>query len=100
MAPRKIDLALTMRKAISDFDDLVAMLNELINIYEASGYDPAGSDPIEVEDLEGHDMTPGNLNAVRTFVNNVNLFLNDGEPMQFDYASAIDAFRSMPGQEE
>jgi hypothetical protein len=96
MAPRKVDFALTARHKITQFDQLVADLNELDDIYKASGYDTGGSDPITLEDLEGHDITPQDLANVSIFTANVNLFLTGGDPLEFDYASKINTFREMP----
>lgn len=96
MAPRKVNLALAMRQKISDFDDLVTKLNELVDIYEDSEYGMGEANEITTADVEGLDITPQNLNAVTVFVENINLFLNNGDPMVYDYAAAINKFRSMP----
>ena len=96
MAPRKVDFALTLRRKVTQLDELVTALNELENIFKNSGYDASSSDPITAADLEGHDMTPQDLASVSTFTANINLFLTGGDPLEFDYASKIDAFREMP----
>lgn len=96
MASRKVTISLAIRSAITSLDNLVTKLNELDDIFINSGYDLGGTDPILNEDIEGHDMSAADLAAVHTFVTQLNLFLNDGEPIQFDFASAIDRFRDMP----
>lgn len=96
MAARKVDFALAVRHKITQLDDLVTALNELDDIYKSSGYDTSGSNPITLEDLEGHDIKPQDLANVSTFIMNINLFLTGGDPLEFDYASKINAFREMP----
>ena len=92
---RKLDFAEAVRTKVTALDDLVSSMNELRDIFQHSGYNAGGSDPITDEDLEALGMTAANLAAFNTFVENVNLFLKDGEPLQYDYAAAIDAFRNM-----
>ena len=96
MASRKVTISLAIRSAITSLDNLVTKLNELDNVFIKSEYDLGGTDPIVDEDIEGHDMTAADLAAAHTFTTQLNLFLNDGTPLQFDYASAIDHFRDMP----
>lgn len=100
MASRKVTISLAIRSAITSLDNLVTELNELDDMFINSGYDSEGTNPIVDEDIEGHDMVAADLAAVHTFVEQINLFLNDGEPIQFDYASAIDKFRNMPWKEQ
>ena len=68
---------------------------ELDEIYEDSGYDSGGSNPITDDDLISHDITAQDLTNVSTFATNLALFLSNGDPLVFDYASAINAFRGM-----
>ena len=96
MASRKITISLAIRSAITNLDNLVTKLNELDDIFINSGYDSGGTNPIVDENIEGHDMVAADLAAAHTFVTQLNLFLNDGSPIQFDYTSAIDKFRNMP----
>ena len=96
MASRKVTISLAIRTAITAFDDLVIMLNELDNMFIKSEYASGGTDPITDGDIVGHDMTAADLAAAHTFVTQLNLFLSDGTPLQFDYAGAIDRFRNMP----
>lgn len=96
MASRKVTISLAIRNAVTSLDNLVIELNELDDIFINSGYDSSGTNPIVDEDIEGHDMIAADLAAVHTFVEQINLFLHNGVPTQFDYASAIDRFRDMP----
>lgn len=95
---RKIEFALAARRAVSSLDNLVSSLNELDSIYKNSGYDSGGPNPITPADLGDCGVTPEDLASVSTFVENVNLFLNGGDPLEYDYAAKIDAFRTMPTQ--
>ena len=95
MAPRKVDFARAVRDGVTALAEAADRIAELDAIYKASGYDAGGSDPIVDEDVEGHDITAADLANASTFAENLALFLNGGDPMQFDYASAIDAFRGM-----
>lgn len=95
MAPRKVDFAIAARAAITAFAEAVERIGEVDSIFKASGYNSSGSNPIMDDDLSGHDITAANLGAVSIFAENVVLFLNNGSPMRFDYASAIDKFRNM-----
>lgn len=93
---RKAQFAEAARRLITNFDDLTGLLNELDDIYRNSGYTPSGSDPITDSDLEGLGITVQDLANVSTFTENLSLFLNNGDPLQFNYAAKIDALRTMP----
>jgi len=95
MAPRKVDLALAERAAVTAFAEAVERVGELCEIYYDSDYDEEGIDPIVDEDVEGHNMTAQDLNNFATFAENLKLFLNAGTPMVFDYQSKINSFRGM-----
>ncbi len=95
MKTRKLEFAQAVRAKVTEFDNLVAYLNELRDIFQDSGYASGGGDPITDEDLEALGMTTTDLANFDTFVENVSLFLNNGVPMQFNYAAAINRFRSM-----
>ena len=95
MASRKVDFALAVRKAVTALAEAAERIQELDDIYGDSGYDSGGSDPITDEDIAGHDITASDLANASTLAANLALFLNDGSPMQFDYASRINAFRGM-----
>jgi hypothetical protein len=95
MAPRKVDYALAQRDAITAFAEAAERIAELDAIYKNSGYDGGGSDPIDDDDLISFDITAQNLANASTFAVNLALFLNNGVPLVFDYASAINAFRGM-----
>ena len=95
MASRKVDYALAARSAVTAFAEATERIGELYEIFTDSGYDTTGANPITDEDIEGHDITAQDLANFATFAENVTLFLNDGEPMSFDYASKINAFRGM-----
>jgi len=92
---RKLEFAQMVRTKVTDLDNLAAYMNELRDIYNASGYASGGSDPIADADLEALGMTAADLANFGALVENLNLFFNNGEPMQFDFAGAIDRFRSM-----
>lgn len=93
---RKLNFALTIRGKITQLDRLVADLNKLDEIYKDSGYRLEGINPIIEADLVGHDITPQDLANVSVFIENVNLFLNGGDPLVFDYSSKINMLRNMP----
>ena len=93
---RKQEFATAVRARISQFDDLVSKMIELDDIYTASEYNLGGSNEITVEDLENLDMAPTDLANISYFVEQIKLFLNNGDPAQVDYASHINRLRSMP----
>ena len=93
---RKHDFGERVRAKVTEFDTLVTQLQELSDIFIASGYDSGGSNEIVDIDLQGLDMTAQDLANFHTFITQLQLFLNAGDPTVFDYASAIDAFRNMP----
>jgi len=93
---RKLEFAESARRQITELDDLITKMNELRNIFIDSGYVASGSDPITDTDLDSLGMTKANLTAFDTFVENVNLFLSGGDPLEYNYAAAINAFRGMP----
>lgn len=95
MAPRKIDFALATRAAITAFAEAVERIGELDSIFVNSEYESDGANEIIAGDLMGHDITVGDLANAHTFAVQLALFLNDGTPMQVDYASKINAFRNM-----
>jgi len=95
MASRKVDYALAVREAVTALAEAAERIAELDTIFTDSGYDPGGANPILGEDIDGHDITVADLTNASTFATNLSLFLNKGDPMIFDYASAINAFRGM-----
>ena len=98
MAPRKVGFALAARTAITAVAEAAERVAELDAIYKASGFQPAsegGTNPITDVDLDGHNMTAANLVDVSTFATNLDKFMNNDVPLQFDYTTAINAFRSM-----
>lgn len=95
MVSRKEDFALAVRTAVTALAEAAERIAELDAIYMDSGYDSGGTNPITDEDLTGHDMTAQDLANASTFATNLALFLSDGDPMVFDYASAINKFRDM-----
>lgn len=95
MASRKVNFALAVRNAVTTLAEAAERIAELDSIWVASGYEASGSDPIVDEDIAGRDITAQDLANASTFAENLALFLTNGEPMQFDYAGAIDAFRRM-----
>lgn len=95
MAPRKANYALAVRDAVTALAEAAERIAELDAIYKDSGYDSGGADPIIDDDLIGHDITAADLANASIFATNLALFLNDGDPLVFDYASAIGSFRSM-----
>ena len=96
MASRKVQTALAMRDAIGQFADAVERINELDEVFVDSGYDAGGSDPIVDSDVAAHDITAQDLANFSTFRDQLDLFLNSGEPLQVDYWAKIRAFQS-PG---
>lgn len=95
MALRKEDFALATRAAVTALAEAAERIAELDVIYSDSGYDSGGANPITDEDLTGHDMVAQDLANASTFATNLALFLDDGDPMVFNYASAINKFRNM-----
>ena len=95
MAPRKVDFSLAVRAAVTALAEAAERIAELDAIYVDSGYDGGGTNPIVGGDLTGHDITAQDLANASTFAKNLALFLNNGDPMVFDYASAIGSFRNM-----
>ena len=95
MAPRKIDFSLAVRAAVTALAEAAERIAELDAIYVDSGYDGGGTNPIVDNDLVGHDIVAQDLANASTFAENLALFLNNGGPMVFDYASAIGRFRDM-----
>lgn len=98
MAARKVDFALAVRAAITELAEAAERIAELDEIFADSGYDAGGSNPIVDEDIVGHDITAQNLAAASIFAENLALFLNGGDPLVFDYASSINAFRNMSAE--
>lgn len=94
MATRKQEYALSVRAAVTAFADAAATIAKLDDIYIDSGFDSEGEDPITEVDLVGLKVTVGNLASASVFANNLGLFLNAGDPLVFDYASAINKFRN------
>lgn len=92
---RKVSFALSVRKQVTEFDDLIDSLNVLSDVFADSGYDSSGSDPIVDGDLNGLDMTAADLAQFSQLVTNLNLFMQNGTPAVFDYAASIKAFRSV-----
>jgi hypothetical protein len=95
MAPRKVDFALSAREAVTALAEAAERIAELCEIYFDSGYDALGSNPIVDEDIDGHDMTAQGLANFAALAENLDLFLNNGDPIVFDYQSKINAFREM-----
>ena len=93
---RKQEFAVSFRSRISEFDDLYRKLVELKDIYDASGYGSGGDNEITVEDLAALDMTPQMLSQIGYFVEQLTLFLNNGDPAVVDYAEYINKLRTMP----
>ena len=95
MATRKVNFARAVVGAITAFAKAVEGIETLDDIYKHSDYAPNEPDEITVEDLASYEVTVGDLANASTFAENMELFLHDGVPMQFDYAKAIDRFRNM-----
>ena len=95
MASRKVDFALAVRSSISSFAQAADRLAYLDQIYQDSGYNAGGSDPITDADLTGHDITATDLANISTFATQLTLFLNNGSPIQYDYKVYINKLRSM-----
>ena len=95
MASRKVDFALAVRAGVTALAEAAERIAELDAMYGASEYDELGSNSIVDGDIEGHDITAQNLVNASTFAFNLALFLGGGDPMEFDYISAINAFRGM-----
>ena len=95
MASRKVDFALAVRAGVTALAEAAERVAELDAMYVDSGYDSAGSNPIIDGDIEGHDITADDLGNASVFAENLDLFLNGGDPMVYGYASAINAFRGM-----
>lgn len=95
MAPRKVDFALAVRAGVTALAEAAERVAELDAMYVDSGYDALGSNPITDGDLTGHDVTALDLTNASIFAVNLALFLNGGDPLVFDYAGAINAFRGM-----
>jgi len=93
MASRKVDMALAMRDGIGQFADVVQRIQELDDIFEDSGYTAGGTNPITDADISAHDLTAADLANFHTFRLQLNKFLNNQVPAQFDYWAAINAFR-------
>lgn len=95
MAPRKVDFALAVRAGVTALAEAAERIAELEAIYKSSGYDAGGLDPITDEDLVGHDVTAVDLANASILAANLALFLGGGDPLVFDYAGHINAFRGM-----
>jgi hypothetical protein len=96
MASRKVDYALAVRSSLSAFADLAEKLTLLADMFTDSGYQSGGSNEIVADDLVGHDITLADLAAAKTFAGQLDAFLDNGTPAQFDYRGAINAVRTMP----
>lgn len=93
---RKLEYAIAAQNAITTLDDLISRLNELDDIFINSGYNAKGSNPITASDLGATSLKPQDLANISAFVKNIDLFLNAGDPLKFNYAGAINALRNMP----
>lgn len=93
---RKVEFAKTVRRRVTEFDDMVTKLEELDSIFTASGYESGGTDEITDTDIEELDVDATDLANFHTFVVQIGNFLDNGTPTQYDYRSALDAFREMP----
>lgn len=94
MASRKVDVALAIRNAIGTFADNVQRIQELDDIFVGSGYDSGGGNPITDEDIVAHDLTATDLANCHTFRLQIDKFLGNQVPIQFDYWASINALRT------
>lgn len=95
MASRKAAFALAVRSAVTALAEAAERVAVLDGVYKDSGYDPGGADPIIEADLVGQECMVQDLTNASTFAANLVLFLNAGDPIVFDFASAINKFRNM-----
>ena len=69
-------------------------IDDSIEVFLDRGYNAGGSNPITDEDLVDFGITLAEFVEIKTFIDNYNLFLDNGSPAQADYRKTLNVLRT------
>lgn len=72
MAPKKVQFMQQVQSAATQLAQALEICTSLASVYTNRGYAEKGANPIQISDLEGHEVTPKQIGAFVTFVGALN----------------------------